>query len=232
MEVNLKKKPQKPIIIEGFPGFGLIGTIATEFLIEHLKAEQIGEFTYEDMPPTIAIHKERIVNPMGIFYDKKNNIVILHTILNVTGKEWQVADAIQDMAKKLKAKKIISIEGVSSPIPMDKSRIFFFCKKDKDCPTDMAEPLKESIIMGVTAALMLRSKVPLTCLLAETHSQLPDSKAAAKIIEALDKYLDLKVDYKPLLKQAEQFEQKFKKILEQTASASKERDKKALSYVG
>ena len=86
--------------------------------------------------------------------------------------------------------------------------------------------------MGVTAALMLKSDMPLNCLLVETHSQLPDSKAAAKIIESLDKYLGLKIDYKPLLKQAQEFEQKFKKILEQTATAGKERDKKTLSYVG
>jgi len=232
MEIRLSKKPQKPTIIEGFPGFGLIGTITTEFLIEHLKAELIGEFIYEELPPTLAIHKEKIVNPMGIFYDKKNNLVILHTILNVIGKEWKVAEAVEDMAKKLKAKEIICIEGVSSPIPTNQSRVFYYCKKDNKSLGKIAEPLKESIIMGVTAALMLRTGIPLTCLLAETHSQLPDSKAAAKIIEALDKYIGLNVDYKPLLKQAQEFEQKFKKILEQTAIAGKERDKKALSYVG
>ena len=42
MEIKLTKKPQNPTLIEGFPGFGLIGTITTEFLIEHLKAEKIG----------------------------------------------------------------------------------------------------------------------------------------------------------------------------------------------
>ena len=42
----------------------------------------------------------------------------------------------------------------------------------------------------------------------------------------------LDIDYKPLLKQAEEFEEKFKKIIEQTSAAGKERDKKTLSYVG
>jgi len=232
MEIKLSRKPSKPIIIEGFPGFGLIGTITTEFLIEHLKAEQIGEFVFDEMPPTLAIHKEKMVEPMGIFYDRKNNIVILHTILNMTGNEWKVAEAIDDMAKKLKAKEIISIEGVSSPVPSDETNVYYYCKKDKDCIEELAKPLKESIIMGVTAALMLKSKVPFIGFFAETRSQLPDSKAAAKIIEVLDKYLMLDIDYKPLLKQAEEFEEKFKKIIEQTSAAGKERDKKVLSYVG
>ena len=232
MEIKLNKKPKKPIIIEGFPGFGLIGTITTEFLIEHLKAEPIGEFVFDEMPPTVVIHKGKVVNPMGVFYDKKSNIVILHTIQNMTGNEWKIANAIEDMANKLKAREIISVEGVSSPIPSRETKVYYYCKKPTGCIQGLAEPLNESIIMGVSAALMLNSEMPFSGFFAETHSKLPDSKAAAKIIEVMDKYLNLKVDYNPLLKQAEEFEKKFKSIIDQTTSASKERDKKALNYVG
>jgi uncharacterized protein len=232
MEIKLKKKPQKPIIIEGFPGFGLIGTITTEFLIEHLKAEQIGSFEFDEMPPTIAIHKEKVVNPMGIFYDKKNNIIILHTMLNLKGNEWKMAKEIENMVKKLKAKEVISIEGVSSALASKESNVYCYSEDNKKLCKIGLEPIKESIIVGVTAGLMLRPNIKVTGLFAETHSQLPDSKAAAKVIEALDKYLNLKVDYKPLLKQAEEFEGKLKKILEQTAATSKEQDKKRLNYVG
>ena len=47
MRIELKEKPSKPRIVQGFPGFGFVGTIAMEFLIEHLKAELIGEFFYD-----------------------------------------------------------------------------------------------------------------------------------------------------------------------------------------
>ena len=53
-----------------------------------------------------------------------------------------------------------------------------------------------------------------------------------EVIKALDKILGLKVDPKPLLQQAEKFEQKIKQVLEQTDLAQQEKDKKALSYVG
>ena len=75
-------------------------------------------------------------------------------------------------------------------------------------------------------------KAPLSCIFAEAHTQLPDSKAAAKIIEVLDKYLGLKVDYKPLLKQAEQFEEKLKGMLSKGKEAMDMQDKKQMSYVG
>ena len=94
------------------------------------------------------------------------------------------------------------------------------------------QSLKESIIVGVSAALMLRRKKPLTCFFAETRSEMPDSKAASNIIKALDDYLGLKVDYKPLLKQAQEFEEKFRTILKQSSLTAKERDKKQMSYLG
>ena len=57
----LTKEPKGVTIIEGFPGFGLVGNIAIEFLLEHLKAEEIGEFIYDELPATVAIHKGKIV---------------------------------------------------------------------------------------------------------------------------------------------------------------------------
>ncbi|MEM4397072.1 MAG: PAC2 family protein [Candidatus Woesearchaeota archaeon] len=235
MEIQISKKITKPKIIQGFPGFGLIGTIATEFLIEHLNAEKIGSFIYDEIPPTVAIHKEKLVDPMGIFYDKEYNLVILHTILNSNGLEWKISEKILKMVDDLNATEIISLEGVSSPSVTESEKVFFFTEdeKTKNKLKELGlEPLKESIIVGVSGALMLRSKVPLTCFFAETKSQIPDSKAASNIIKALDDYLGLKVDYQPLLKQAEEFENKFKTILKQSSTTMKERDKKQMSYFG
>ncbi len=235
MEIKLNKKPTKIKIIEGFPGFGLIGTITTEFLIEHLKAEKIGSFYYDELPATVAIHNEKLVDPMGIFYNKKYNLVILHTILNSTGLEWKMANSIMKMSKDLQVSEIISLEGVSSPQVTESEKVFFFANRDKTTEKLKKQgliPLKESIIVGVSGALMLRSKKPLTCLFAETRSDMPDSKAASNIIKALDSYLGLKVDYKPLLKQAEEFEKKFKNILKQSSLTSKKADDKKLSYLG
>src|SRR3989338_2979243 len=101
MQIKLWKKPKSPIIIEGFPGFGLVGTIASEFLIDHLKTEQIGKIEFEEMPAMVAIHDSKVVEPLGIFYDKKSNIVILHAIIGVNGLEWQLVDAIKDLCKQL-----------------------------------------------------------------------------------------------------------------------------------
>ena len=229
MKIFIKKKPQKPTIIQGFPGFGLVGTIATEFLIEHLKADLIGEFFYDELPVTAAIHKGKLVKPMAIYYDKQHNIVILHTILNVKGFEWKIADRIVEMAKMLKAKEIICLEGVASPMGGKSSKVFSYgIKNHKEVGV---EQITESIIVGVSAAMLLKYD-DVTCFFAETSSGLPDSKAAAKIIEVIDKYLGLKVDYEPLNQQAVEFEKKLKMLMQQSNKVQEEKEKKDMSYLG
>ena len=83
MEIVLNKKPEGCTLIEGFPGFGLVGTIVTEYLVEHLKCEMIGEFVYDELPATVAIHKGSLIHPMSLYYNEKYNLLILHTILDV-----------------------------------------------------------------------------------------------------------------------------------------------------
>ena len=232
MELILDQKPRNVTIIEGFPGFGLVSTIATEYLITHLDARQIGKITLEEMPPVVAVHSGQIIEPIGVFYSKKYNLVILHALTSVTGFEWKVADKVAELAKLLQAKEIVCIEGVGSNT--QSTNAFYLSEKfaTKVKKSTKLQELKEGIIMGVSGALMLNKKLPVTCIFAETHSQLPDSRAAAKIIESLDQYLGLKVDIKPLLKKAEEFEEKIKGIMDQSKEAMTTKQKKELSYLG
>jgi len=236
MEIKLWKKPKNCIIVEGFPGFGLVGTIASEFLIEHLKTEQIGKIIFNDMPAMVAIHESKIVEPLGIFYNAKYNVVILHAITAATHYEWEMADTVKKLSSELNVKEIISLEGVGSAEDSEGSRVFYYSNSEKNAKQFEKvgiEVLKEGIIIGVTGAILLRvEKTPVSCLFAETHSNLPDSKAAAKIVEALDKYLGMDIDYKPLLEQAEKFEDKLKMILKKSQEAQDISDKKKLSYLG
>ena len=84
----------------------------------------------------------------------------------------------------------------------------------------------------MTGALLAKHiKTPIIALFAEAKSNLPDSKAAAEIIRALDAYVDLDVDPKPLLKQAMVFEEKLKGIVEKSQRAQEIQEDK-MGYVG
>ncbi|MBU2638108.1 MAG: PAC2 family protein [Nanoarchaeota archaeon] len=234
MELVLTKKPKSPIIIEGFPGLGLISTITTEFLIKHLNAKSIGQIWSNKLVPIAAIHDAKIIQPLEIFYAEKENIVIVHALSDVRGIEWDISDAILELYNTLKASQLITIEGIMSK--GETSNIFFYtnnAKHKKQLEDAKAQPLKEGIIVGVTAGLVLKEKeMNIVGLFIETHSKLPDSMSAAKIVEVLDSYLGLKMDTKPLVEAAAQFEEKLKSLFEQARQTVGQKQSKDMNYLG
>ncbi len=133
----------------------------------------------------------------------------------------------------LKAKEILCVEGVGAMQKKVGGDVYFFARQNEQKWSSVAKKMDEGIIMGVTAAALLKSgKTPLSCVFAETSSNLPDSRAAARIIKVLDSYLGLQVDPKPLLKKAEAFEGKLKGLLKKSGTAQTLKEKKELSYMG
>ena len=87
--------------------------------------------------------------------------------------------------------------------------------------------------MGTTAALLLEAReFSLTCLFAETHSQLPDSESAAKVIDALNAYMNLKVDCKPLLEAAKKFEASLRQYIDKAKQVSQTKNDKTIKELG
>ena len=233
-EEVLKKIKKGPIVIEGFPGFGLIGSIVTEYLIQHLSCDKLDNHYFDELPANVALHEGKLIEPVAIYYNKRFNIVLLHSITPANGIEWKAADFVLKICKTVKARELISIEGVGSG-EESKNRTFFYSSdgpRTHQLEALQLQPLKEGIIMGVTSALLIKKSIPITCIFGETESNMPDNKAAARIVEVLDKLLSLDVDPKPLLQTAKLFEEKLKSIMGQMKQAGEEKDKKMLSYVG
>ncbi|MFW5991483.1 MAG: proteasome assembly chaperone family protein [Candidatus Nanoarchaeia archaeon] len=235
MELELSKKPQKPIIIQGFPGFGLVGTITTEYLIRHCNCELIGYKWFEDLPAAIAIHQGRLIYPIEIHYNSEYNLVIIHSISAGQGIEWKVADFLQQLGDELDATEFLCLEGVGTMEEKEEPSVYYYSthKEREDYLGDKGlARLNEGVMMGVTSALMMRTKRQLSGLFVESHAEYPDSKGAAELIKSLDKVLNLKIDPEPLLESAKKFEDNFNKIIEQSKTAQKASKKKQLDYLG
>jgi len=232
--IKLKERPRAPIIIEGFPGFGFVSTIATEFLIKHLNAKRIGEISSTKLTPMVAIHNSEIVDPLEVYYDKKHNIIILRALANISGAEWEIAGMLIELAKKLKAKEVIGIEGVASDSMGKSSKVYYYTNQKKGKFENIKiESFKNGVVVGVTGVLLLKEKeIPLSCVFVEANPAMPDSRAAGEIIKVLDNYLGLKVDYKPLIEAAEKFEDKLKQLMTNVKKTSEQKVQKDTSYLG
>jgi len=237
MEITLKKVPKNPIVIEGFPGHGLVSTIVTGYLVDHLRTEPIGKIWIPELKPIVAIQHSEIINPLEIFWNKEHNIVIVQSLTGASGVEWKIAQGISDLCKKLKAKELISIEGIASPSMGNNPKTYYYAsdmKMKRKFEDIGVRTVGSGIVVGVTAALLLKlpKNIPSSCIFVEAELGMPDSKAAAEIIKVLDDYLGLKVSYKPLLKKAEKFEENLKRLITDSKSAHKRQQLKDINYLG
>ena len=76
------------------------------------------------------------------------------------------------------------------------------------------------MITGVNGVLLYEGVLmqkDVMCLLSEAHSSYPDSRAAGNLLKKLDVMLpDIKIDPKPLYKEAEEIEKKIRAFMEQS----------------
>lgn len=222
------------MVIEGFPGFGLIGSIATQYLVDNLKMELIGSFFSEKVPAVVAIHNHRMVPPIGVYYDKTNNLLVVHPVITFPGLEWDFSKALLKMARDLKAREIISLEGVGAIEHNIETYYYSNLDRSKERLEHMGlKEFPEGVIVGPTATLLATAEnYPIVCIFAKTSLEPQDARSAAKVLEILSKYLNLGIDTKPLLKEADKFEKQLKQIIRQGLDAIEAKKKKDLSYVG
>ncbi len=221
MEIKIvSKKPtsKSPVIIQGFPGVGLVGSIATKYITEKLKVKQIGYIESPHLPPLSFIHEGDVYNAIRIYEIQNSNIIIITSEFPVPANLiYDLGDAITKWVKEIKGAQLICLEGINAQNPKETPRVFGIDANVKTPLPKSLEPVKTGYILGVSAAVMLKckdKKIRALCLMAESHANYPDGLAAASLLEKLREITGLDIDTKPLKKEAESFEDKIKQIIE------------------
>lgn len=218
------------VLIEAFPTVGLVSSIAGHFIIEQLKLEEIGTISSRYFIPAAVIHDGIPSPPVRIYAGKKicgpsgscdQIVVIISEFMPAVNIIKPVAEKILAWAQKKKCNYIVNFEGTHGLNPK-KPKTFGVAttQRMKDILKKYnIEETKEGMITGITGVLLAegaRLKRDVVCLLAEAHSSYPDSRAAALLVETLDKMLpEIKMDTQPLYKEAEEIEQKIRAFIKQ-----------------
>jgi uncharacterized protein len=218
------------VLIEAFPTVGLVSSIAGHFLVEQLKLEEIGTISSRYFMPAAVIHNGVPSPPVRIYAGKKicgstgecnQIVVIISEFMPSVDIIKPVANMILTWAQKKKCSHIVTLEGTHSLNPKKpKTYGVATTQKMNDILKKYAiEETKEGMITGITGVLLFegaRLKQDVLCLLAEAHSSYPESRAAALLVETLDKMLpEIKIDTQPLYKEAEDIEQKIRSFIKQ-----------------
>lgn len=199
-------------LVEGFPGMGLVGTIAAKYLVEKKNFEYIGYIDSNLFMPVIRIHQGMPVHPARIYADKKRKIavVISEQVFPKNGMDI-VAKKTVKWIKEHGIKELISLSGVNTH-SNDKREVIYGIaanEQSKDLVKKYGlSEIGDGITTGITALILLelrQSKMNAVSILADVKLN-ADYKAAAEILKKLNSILGLEINVEPLLEEAREAE--------------------------
>lgn len=206
------------IVLEGSPGAGLIGNIIGWLLVDNLKMREIGYIESKYFPPLAVLYKGVALHPFRI-YEGQGLVLFLSDFIVPQEVVFDMTNAIVNWMDKNNSKELITFnsaivrEKINPAGAVANSTTALDKLKEKDFPI-----MQIGNINGISGTLLTQTaqkNIPAICILAETLTQYPDPRAAAEVVQSLNNLLDMKIDYEPLLKEAQEIESRLQKLAEE-----------------
>jgi uncharacterized protein (TIGR00162 family) len=248
---RMKVELENPVLIEGLPGLGLVGKIATRYLIKKLDAKKFAYLYSPHFPYFVLVNKKGSVRLLrGTFYFLRNqtegNDLILFTgdsqAQTIEG-QYEISDCILDFATLHNVKTIVTVGGYRMEVK-DKPKVIAAATNEellnealqaRAVLSSMGNPIVGTA--GLILGLSRFKKIDALCLLGETRGYLPDPKAAKSVLEVLKTMLSLNIDLAGLneeIEKADKMITRLQKIEEKRALQAekirKEEDKR-ITYI-
>jgi uncharacterized protein len=215
-----KKDLKAYTLIEGFPGIGLVGTIAAKYLIEKLNFHKCGYIDSDIFIPVIRVREGKPIHPSRIFINEKKKLLIIISEQIIPHRFMDdFARAVVKWINDRGIKKVISLSGIRTEQAQEKRRVYGMAANDKSLQIlkkNNVNIIKEGVTSGITALALLELKdtdKQAISLLGEVKL-MTDYFAAAEILKTLNNILKLDIDVAPLLKEAKKVEHELTQFLE------------------
>ncbi len=222
------EKVKNPTLIEGLPGIGNVGKIATDFIIDKLNAKKIFEITSYKFPHCVFVNEDSVAElpSIEIYHKKIKNQSFLFLAGDVQPMDeyacYEFCDKILDLFQKVKGKEIITLGGIATErMPKDPK---VYCTgttknivkkyKNKYIVRNMDDIVGPIIgVSGVLIGLAGKRKIPGVSLLAETfgHPNFIGVKSAKEILKIMNKRFNLKLNLNDLEDEVIEVEKEIKK---------------------
>jgi len=235
-EIRIISRPladsTKTILI-GFPGSGLVGSIALQYMVDQLEFPQIGSVTSKYFPP-LAMMTKGVINIPVRFYEKNEIAVVIGDIPIHPMICYEVASGLLDWFEKFHPKEVLTIAGIVTNEP--EKRVFGVATNADSLQRiqNHAVILPIGSISGIAGSILTECKIrDITGLglLGETVNN-PDPRSAAATIQVLNKMYDLNLDIGPLMEQAEEIEAAMHRIAEEVQTTEAGQKKEQLPMYG
>jgi uncharacterized protein len=208
-------------VIDGFASFGLVSSITATYLVDSFNLDQIAALDSPHFPPVSLVYDSKPKFPARIYASEAPKLaVFLSEFTPHAHLARDLAKTVLSWAREHYCSSIVSPVGIpieeGSDIPpgpephgvssTDRAR-------ERLNQAGIAQ-LQLGIIGGISGILLNEGRwnnFDVISLTVGAHKEFPDARAAAKVIEALNRlHQELKIDVKPLLKQAEEIESRLR----------------------
>jgi uncharacterized protein len=234
--VEKKTVPSEATMLIGLPDVGLVGLIATSYLITELKLEEIAYMDSDLLPPVVVLHKGLPHAPLRI-YGNQNLIAVISELAVPVPAIYSVMREIVDWGQAKKVKRIVSMGGIPVENRQAITELQVFGAASNQELLGMLNKkglsvMNEGYIVGPQALSMrysISKKVPAVAILAQSFYNYPDPEAAAIALKEFSRIFEIKVDVSKLLEKGEEIRLKARDIMKRTQQEMK-RMKKSQEY--
>lgn len=244
-----KTNIKNPILIEGLPGIGNVGKIVVDYVVEQLKAELLMSFSSYDLPNTVFVNEDNLVElPKISLYHKKinkQNFLFLVGDIQPSNERtsYEFTETILNIVKKMNCKEIITLGGIGlNEIPI-KPKAYCAGNNQKFVKKFLDKGAKNQVyglvgpIIGISGLLVGMStphKIDATAILTETygHPMYLGLKEAKTTLTILKKVYDLDINFKDLNKEIKYLENEEKSEEISSTSLRKIKKMKEINYIG
>lgn len=216
-----------------FPSTGSAAAIAGQYLRQSIDMPLVGHIPFDELSGVAHVQDGLVTGPIRVFagnvachLDKPCDQLYLVTSPVALPAEMlgKVAEAI--LRAFAHACAIVSLDSVSRQPDDDIPDVYAMGANAESLATlkiTEATPMGQAIFTGMTAELMHRARdVPVACLAVEATPDLPDGRAAAALIAAVDKLIPhVKVDSEPLRQEAQELEKQLESAVDEATSAKR-----------
>ena len=221
-----KTELKSPIIFAGFVGAGLVGPVSINHIIAELDMEEIAVMRSKYLPPSTVFMRGRLRHPFRFYANKEGTVcaIICEITLRMEGL-YSLVSSILDWAAQKGSKEIVILDGVASTEHDDKA----YCAAEEDLVRTMADKdismIPQGFITGIPGGILnecLVREIQGLTLLAKANKEAPDSEAAATLIEALNRFYDMKIDTSELQKEKDRIHSEFSELSQKYAEHREE----------
>jgi uncharacterized protein len=216
------------IMIAGFPGPGLVGSMSVSYIIEQAKMHQIGYIDSDFIVPGVIYIGGKLRHPFRIYANDEGTacVLVCDAPVSLSGIR-SVLNAVVIWAKNNGVREIMVLEGMAASGVSERTRKPWVLSNDgqlddhgylsrmKDSKAEATPPAFIAGVSGGLLAACLSNTIPCTALLIPSTTGIPDPEGAAILIEKTNELANnpFKIDVRQLRTEAEALKRHLQELI-------------------